>query len=62
MTSVNVLDEAEMLERAIAMSLEVNENCEEGHQSITQSESGACEPLYVCCLSHDFQQKGWMVQ
>ena len=43
MTRVNVLDEqdeAEMLERAIAMSLEVNENCEEGHQSITQSESG----------------------
>ena len=62
MTSVNVLDETEMLERAIAMSLEVNENCETGYAAITQSESGVCEPSYVRCLCHDFQQKGWMVQ
>ena len=43
----NVLHEQEdeMLERAIAMSLEVNEIKEEGHQSITQNESGMSEPL-----------------
>ena len=38
------LQEDEMLMRAMAMSLEVNEIREEGHISITQSESGVCEP------------------
>ena len=38
------LQEDEMLMRAIAMSLEVNENSDEGHVSITQKESGVSEP------------------